>query len=461
LKRHQNDGLRKRCGCKRRDWSKCSHPWHLNFQWEGHHYRLSLDREVAPRRLLGKTDAETEAGRIQSEIRAGTFIARKARRTAVPAPAAGETLTFRAFGEKFIERYSKARGKASIEDDRYMLERVCAFTGLSETPLGDKALAAVTADDAEHFLENLRARGRAGSTYNHYRQLLLNMFRWGTRKAFLTRNPLEHAELPRQPQAKRSRRLTEDEETRLLTAAAWYPHVYRLIVGALETGCRQGELLQLLWRDVDLTRQELRVRAEHAKDAEERVLPISTRLKAVLEMARTDPTGKEAPGEAFVFGDAVGGALGSFKKAWQATLLRANGVEPVWKGGHGKLTPTCVEALRAIDLHFHDLRHEAGSRWLEGGMPIHHVKELLGHSNIKTTDTYLNATRLGLRESMRKFEESRTSCTLVAQTPDEQVDAEGTEERPEDPQTPVPSGLISGGVDEARTRDLRRDRPAF
>jgi hypothetical protein len=33
--------------------------------------------------------------------------------------------------------------------------------------------------------------------------------------------------------------------------------------------------------------------------------------------------------------------------------------------------------------------------------------------------TYLNATRLGLRESMRKFEESRTSCTVVAQTPDD------------------------------------------
>src|SRR5689334_12443381 len=36
--------------------------------------------------------------------------------------------------------------------------------------------------------------------------------------------------------------------------------------------------------------------------------------------------------------------------------------------------------------------------------------ELLGHANIKTTDTYLNATRLGLRESMRKYEEFQESC---------------------------------------------------
>jgi integrase len=61
-------------------------------------------------------------------------------------------------------------------------------------------------------------------------------------------------------------------------------------------------------------------------------------------------------------------------------------------------------SLRAIDLHFHDLRHEAGSRWLEAGMPLHHIKELLGHANISQTDTYLNAGRLALRESMQRFD---------------------------------------------------------
>ena len=94
-------------------------------------------------------------------------------------------------------------------------------------------------------------------------------------------------------------------------------------------------------------------------------------------------------------------------------------------------------------------------------MPIHHVKELLGHANIKTTDTYLNATRLGLQESMRKYEESRKSCTDVAQTEASDTGPAGTDERPDAPETSVPSDLISGGADETRTRDLRRDRPAF
>ena len=65
-----------------------------------------------------------------------------------------------------------------------------------------------------------------------------------------------------------------------------------------------------------------------------------------------------------------------------------------------------------IDLHFHDFRHAAGSRWLEAGWPIHHVKEMLGHANISQTDTYLNAARLGLHESMRRFDDSR--CKTVA-----------------------------------------------
>ena len=55
------------------------------------------------------------------------------------------------------------------------------------------------------------------------------------------------------------------------------------------------------------------------------------------------------------------------------------------------------------DLHFHDLRHEAGSRLLEAGWPLHHVQEMLGHADLKQTSTYLNVTQVGLQDSMRRF----------------------------------------------------------
>jgi Phage integrase family len=75
------------------------------------------------------------------------------------------------------------------------------------------------------------------------------------------------------------------------------------------------------------------------------------------------------------------------------------------------------EALRRADLTFHDLRHEAGGRLLEAGWPLHNISHMLGHSNIAQTSTYLNATRIGLQESMRKLDEAR-GCKPVAKSSD-------------------------------------------
>ena len=86
-------------------------------------------------------------------------------------------------------------------------------------------------------------------------------------------------------------------------------------------------------------------------------------------------------------------------------MLTAYGHTPEYVGT--KLSANSRAQLRTIDLHFHDLRHEAGSRWLEAGMPLHHVKELLGHANISQTDTYLNAGRVALQESMKRFDDLR------------------------------------------------------
>lgn len=74
--------------------------------------------------------------------------------------------------------------------------------------------------------------------------------------------------------------------------------------------------------------------------------------------------------------------------------------------------------LHRIDLHFHDLRHEAVSRWIEGGWPIHHVQQMLGHADLKQTSTYLNATVKGLEESMRRLDQARGLIPIVTLVPD-------------------------------------------
>jgi site-specific recombinase XerD len=62
----------------------------------------------------------------------------------------------------------------------------------------------------------------------------------------------------------------------------------------------------------------------------------------------------------------------------------------------------CREALRQIDLHWHDLRHEAACRWLAGGLDLRAIQLLLGHADLKTTQRYLNVTDAELRNAMNE-----------------------------------------------------------
>jgi integrase len=267
------------------------------------------------------------------------------------------------------------------------------------------------------------------------------MSRWAVRKGYRA-TPIVGEDsdvIRRKKEAQRTRRLEPGEEEALLRAAA--SHLQALIIAALETCCREGELLGLRWGDVSLSRGEIVLSAERTKDRETRIIPVSNRLRAILEMRATDPDGRPLAPSAHVFGDEIGRRVGSIKRAWQTAVLKAHGHKPTWiwrkktevnKGG-AKLTSESQAAYRAIDLHFHDLRHEGGSRLLEAGWPVHHVQHMLGHASLDQTSTYLNATLRGLHESMRNMEQTRPACNLLASKP-------LRDPRPARKQTPVANG---------------------
>ena len=394
-KRHRNDGLQKLCACRRDRWGECPHSWHFNFQWEGVHYRFSLDRYLG-RRLRGKTEAVAEAEKLRAEIRDGKFRPHNA--------AAAPTIPTAV--DEFSTIYL-ARALNNRRDDVYRVRRLCNFTFESGRRFGEKALTAVTEDDLEVFMAHLRAKGLAKHTSNHYVQNIKAMFRWAVRKGYLTKNPIsEDSALKREKGNRRSRRLLGDEEARLVAVSAlWFQ---RLIIAALETGCRLGELLGLQWRDINDEHGELTVRAENAKDGENRRIPISDRLRAILAMVpKRDPVGDPFGARSFIFGNEAGERRRVTSRAWQTTVLKANGHTPQWSKRTRALLPVSQEAYRRVDLHFHDLRHEATSRWLEDGMELHHIQALLGHASLSTTAIYLNATGLGLRDAMRRVDARR------------------------------------------------------
>jgi site-specific recombinase XerC len=63
------------------------------------------------------------------------------------------------------------------------------------------------------------------------------------------------------------------------------------------------------------------------------------------------------------------------------------------KGKNNQLAPESLAAYHAINLHFHDLRREFGSRVLESGSSLIEACDLLGHANISQSSTYLNPRR--------------------------------------------------------------------
>jgi integrase len=102
-------------------------------------------------------------------------------------------------------------------------------------------------------------------------------------------------------------------------------------------------------------------------------------------MRKLDPVGEPLPSDAYVFGDALGRQIKSVRTAWG----------------------NAAEAAGLKGFQLRDLRHEAGSRFEEAGVPISYVSKILGHTKLTTTSRYLNIHRRGLHAAMEKLEAHR------------------------------------------------------
>ena len=378
--RHRNNGLRKRCGCPRQKWPKCQHGWHFNFRWKGVNHRLSLDRECG-RHIETNPEATTEAERIRIAIREGRY-GDSAR------PPAPDEPTFAQFANVWEERRGKELANAS--DNKHRLKKVVGFPLPSARPpltFGQKTLSSITTDDVEAYWDHRKAQGLSPVTVNHDLRLLRKMFNWGIRKGYLEQTPFKIGTEPAislEREIPRHRRFEGDNDEQKLLAAA-NPQLRAVIIAMLDTACRPGEILNIKVRDVSVARRELTIRAATEKTRRERILPISKRLLAVLELRLLDPAGRPLPLEAYVFGDPLGRRVKSVGTAWNNTCA----------------------AIGLEGFQLRDLRHEAGSRFDEAGIPINYVSNMLGHTNLTTTSRYLNINRRELHRVMHRYEESR------------------------------------------------------
>jgi integrase len=438
MSRHHNDHLRKVCGCPRRRWAKCDHPWHFNFKpAAGPVYRFSLERELGEP-VRSKTEAEAARDRVLVAIRAGTF---RKRGSEPPAPDA-KAMTVRDLLAEYQRRVVSSRSESAQAVYAYALDVIAGTVveGPVGAPraLGGWRLSDVTTDTIERFKDARQGKGRIAT--NRHLSLLQAVCSWGSsrRRGYLTESPFRDGDRPaieRFEEHARTRRLQPGEDRALFAACG--PDLRALVEAAIETGMRQGELLSLQWQQVGPT--AIVLPASKTKTRRDRRIPISPRLLALLDMRRHGPDNEPHPGTAYVFGTATGERIASVRRAWHSAVLRAHGHTPTYVK-RTNLSPASRAALKAINLHFHDLRREAGSRWLDRGVPLHAVQALLGHANVAQTSTYLAVTNQGLDDVMARAWKRETLEPVA---------------------NPLQTDSIIGVGDGYRTRDLLSHSQAF
>jgi len=170
----------------------------------------------------------------------------------------------------------------------------------------------------------------------------------------------------------RTRFLSTDERNRLLAAcdqATDTPELKTLVLLAITTGGRRGELSGLRWRDVDLKRN--RVIFVDTKNGETRAAPLAgPALNAMQEWAKVRPLDSTAP----VFPgrtDKTKNKPLDFQRAWMTALKRAE----------------------VADFRFHDLRHTAASYLAMNGAGLREIADILGHKTLAMVQRYSHLTQ--------------------------------------------------------------------
>ncbi len=213
----------------------------------------------------------------------------------------------------------------------------------------------------------LRGKARSPATVNRYLAALsvtltIAVKEWG----WLEDSPMRKVTKPKEARG-RVRFLSDDERMRLLKACkeSSNPYLYPVVVLALSTGMRQGEIMNLTWDTVDLNQG--RAILHETKNGERRAVAITGHalevLKELNKVRRIDcnllfPTKESRP-----------------QKPQKSIDLRSP-----WKAA--------IKKAELEDFHFHDLRHSAASYLAMNGASLAEIAEVLGHKTLQMVKRY-------------------------------------------------------------------------
>ncbi|OBJ50203.1 tyrosine-type recombinase/integrase [Mycobacterium asiaticum] len=343
------------------------------------------DENDIPRRIrvYGATRAE-----------AREKLAKARERLKQGAPAKDSTRTLASWMAEWRDSTLKASGRKDATKQLY--------AGLSRSHIETSKIGTIRLDklrpsDVERLILEMRDKSLSASTIRSTYTVLRAALDGAVRDQLVARNVAAAVARPGLPR-KEARHLSPAELTRLLDAAKSSRYHPALVLCAA-TGLRRGELMALKWSDVNLNAGTLTVRGTVARvdgklqttepksARSRRVVPLPDPLVTMLKTHRTTQK--------------------------QERLKAAN----VWTDS-GLVFPTelgtpCdprsflrvveVAAAKAglVNVGIHTLRHSAGTAWLENGVHIKQVADLLGHSSISITgDIYGHGSEDGARRAV-------------------------------------------------------------
>jgi len=233
------------------------------------------------------------------------------------------------------------------------------------TQFGDMPITKIDEFTVDDCLIKLRKNGRTGSTINRYKSTLSAVFIYFVqhpdfKKTGFT-NPVRKESVSRfKENPSKDRFLSEKEQQNLLKAcsASNWDRLYLLVLMALTTGARKGELLNLKWSDIDFNKRTANLNS--TKNGKPRLLPLTHPVIEELMRFRENT-------DNLIFHSTVRKTTPfDIKKSW-IKALKQSGID---------------------NCRFHDLRHTAASNLVRNGRTLFEVGTLLGHSSTGMTVRY-------------------------------------------------------------------------
>jgi integrase len=307
-----------------------------------------------------------------------------------------------AFLDAYLERCVKPAGLRSIAAVRSRVAILKEHLGQLRLPGLEEP------DEINRFkTESEYAEDVEIATMHRVLETLRAAMNWGMAQTppLFNRSPFHRfgVRLNKKAETARDRRLTRDEERRLLDTALQKMNtaehqfagalLHDRIIGALELCCRRGEMLMIQNKRVNWDSCQIGIPGATTKDKENRRIPFNPKGRVAAILERRAALGPAA----FVFGSATGAYQPNIQTAWETLRLLAHGIDPK-PGREGAQWNR--EQLEQVDLRWHDLRHEGACRLLADGVDIRIIQLMLGHASIQQTQRYLNVTDEELRRGL-------------------------------------------------------------